>query len=115
MLDDMFDYLSTVRERPVWQPLTPEAKAGIAQGLPARGLGSEAVYRDFKNHVLPFALGNVHPRFWGWVTGSGTVMGMLADMLASGMNAHVAFGEQAATYVEAEVVGWFRNLLGFPA
>ena len=38
---------------------------------------------DYLRDVLPYQLGNTHPRYWGWVTGCGTVMGMLAEMLAS--------------------------------
>src|SRR5438094_8847801 len=40
---------------------------------------------------------------------------MLADLLASGLNSNLFGGEQAAAYVEAQVVDWFKSLLGFPA
>lgn len=39
---------------------------------------------------------------------------MLADMLASGMNAHVAGYEQAASHVERQALDWLKELLGFP-
>ena len=36
MLDDMLDYLRTVRQRPVWQPAPPEVKAHFASSIPNR-------------------------------------------------------------------------------
>src|SRR5690349_1228263 len=107
MLDDLFTFLSTIRERPVWQPPTTEARDAYREPLPLHGTSPDAIYDEYKRHILPHLIGNAHPRFWGWVTGNGTVMGMLADMLASGTNAHAAFGDQAATHVERQVIGWF--------
>ena len=64
--------------------------------------------------VLPYPTGNIHPRFWGWVMGTGTPTGMLAEMLAAGMNAHVAGYDQAAALVERSVLAWLIELMGFP-
>jgi glutamate/tyrosine decarboxylase-like PLP-dependent enzyme len=72
------------------------------------------VYESFKSAVLPYPTGNIHPAFWGWVMGTGTPVGMLADMLASGMNAHVAGYEQSAALVERQVLRWLTQVMGFP-
>ena len=85
MLDDMLDYLSTVREKTAWQPVPEAVKQHLKQPLPTEPSGAAAVYDEFLQNVLPFTNGNRHPRFWGWVQGNGTALGMLADMLASGM------------------------------
>ncbi len=114
MLDDMVDYLRDVRDRPVWQPPTPAAHALIAGPLPRDPSPAGAVYDDFRAAILPFPTGNTHPRFWGWVMGTGTPFAMLADMLASGMNAHVAGYDQAASHVERQALDWLKELLGFP-
>ena len=42
-------------------------------------------------------------------------MGIFADALAAAMNPSCAGGNHAAIYVEHQVIGWFRELLGFPA
>jgi glutamate/tyrosine decarboxylase-like PLP-dependent enzyme len=39
---------------------------------------------------------------------------MLADMLASGINMHAAFGDQSATHIERQVIRWFSDAFGFP-
>jgi aromatic-L-amino-acid/L-tryptophan decarboxylase len=115
MIDDMVDYLETVRERPAWRAIPAEAREALAEPVPRQAQGEEAVYRDFTRWVLPFPVGNIHPRFWGWVQGTGTPLGMLAEMLAAGMNPNASGFHQSSTYVELRVLDWLKELLGFPA
>jgi aromatic-L-amino-acid decarboxylase len=114
MVDDMFAHLESVRSRPVWQPMTDSAKREIRSAVPIAPMDAESVYEQFRSSISPFPTGNTHPRFWGWVMGTGTPVAMLADMLASGMNAHVAGYDQSASVVEHQVIEWLRELMGFP-
>jgi aromatic-L-amino-acid decarboxylase len=114
MVDDMFDYLAQVRERPVWRPFPDAVKTRLAEALPHAGRPAEAVYEQFLRDVLPYPPGNIHPRFWGWVIGTGTPLAMLADMLASGMNPQTAGIQDGARYVEERVIAWLAELMGFP-
>jgi aromatic-L-amino-acid decarboxylase len=114
MVDDMMSYLENIRERPSWQPLPPEVKASFTEALPLEPQGADSVYRDFKKNVLPFPMGNIHPRFWAWVSGTGSPGAMLADMLASGMNSSAHGGDHAAIYVEEQVFSWLKEALGYP-
>ena len=114
MIDDMFEYLATVRNRPVWQPVPPEIRARFQSPMPTDPSPAADVYREFKANVLPYPTGNIHPRFWGWVMGTGSPVAMLADLLASGMNAHLAGYDQSASLVEEEVLRWLSGLFGFP-
>jgi aromatic-L-amino-acid/L-tryptophan decarboxylase len=114
MLDDMFDRLTHLRERPVWQPVPESARRALQAPVPMEGEPVDAVYAQFLESVAPYSLGNDHPRFWGWVMGNGTPIGMLAEMLAAGMNPNVGGGEHAANYVEAQMIDWCKELLGFP-
>jgi glutamate/tyrosine decarboxylase-like PLP-dependent enzyme len=114
MLDDMVDFLRDVRARPTWQKPTEAARERLSTPLPDGPTQLAAIYDDFREAVLPFATGNVHPGFVGWVHGSGTPTGMLAEMLAAGMNSNVGGREHAAVYVERQVIGWCRALFGFP-
>jgi glutamate/tyrosine decarboxylase-like PLP-dependent enzyme len=63
---------------------------------------------------MPYPMGNIHPRFWGWVMGNGTAFGMLAEMLAAGLNPNMGGGNHAPNYVEAQVIDWCKEMLGFP-
>jgi glutamate/tyrosine decarboxylase-like PLP-dependent enzyme len=114
MLDDMLDYLRSVRERPVWQPLPEAVKQQLQEPPPLEPEGAERAYRDFTRLVLRHPMGNLHPRFWAWVLGSGTVTGMLAEMLAAGLNPNLGGAEHAANYVEAQVLDWCKVMLGYP-
>lgn len=114
MVTDMMQFIKDVRERPVWQPVPVETKAFLSEDLPAEGLPAEDVYQQFREFILPYAKGNIHPRFWAWVQGTGTPLGMLADMLASAMNSNVTIGEQSAVYVDRQVIDWCRQMMGMP-
>jgi aromatic-L-amino-acid/L-tryptophan decarboxylase len=114
MIDDMFEHLGSLREQPAWQPLPVEIAAALREPLPTRPTPAADVYRQFLEQILPFTNGNRHPRAWGWVRGTGTPLAMLADMLASGVNAHLAGGQQAPTVVEEQALRWMAELMGMP-
>ena len=115
MVDDMLEHLRTARERPVWRPVPAEVRARLSGPAPREPTPAADVYEEFKRDVLPYPTGNTHPRFWGWVIGTGTPLAMLADMLASGMNPQVAEFDDAPAVVENQVIGWLVELLGLPA
>jgi glutamate/tyrosine decarboxylase-like PLP-dependent enzyme len=116
MMDDMMDHLEHVRDRPIVQRMPDEAKGAFTQPPPMQGMGAEAAYRDFVELLLRNQSNfNKHPRFWGFVVGTGSPSGMLADMLASGLNVNMVGGPMASTMLEMQVTAWMKGLLGFPA
>ena len=115
MLDDMLDYQQHVRERPVWQPVPAETKAFLQQPLPQEPQPHEQVYQDFVHNVLPYPMGNIHPRFWGWVMGNGTPFSVMAELLAATMNPNMGGGEHGANYVEKQVIDWLKQMFAYPA
>ena len=50
----------------------------------------------------------------GWVHGGGTAVGMLAEMLAAGLNANLGGRDHMPIEVERQIVEWMRQLFGFP-
>jgi aromatic-L-amino-acid/L-tryptophan decarboxylase len=115
MVDDMLEMQRTVRDRMPWQPVPPATKARLDEPVPFAGTALDEVYAQFTRDILPFPTGNAHPRFWGWVMGNGTPTGMLAEMLAAGMNPHLAGYDQSAAIIERKVIGWLAELMGYPA
>ncbi|MPY75502.1 MAG: cytochrome D ubiquinol oxidase subunit I [Alphaproteobacteria bacterium] len=113
-LDHALDYLAKVRERPVWQPVPAGVKRELAMPPPLRGRGIDAATADACRLILPYATGNTHPGFCGWVHGGGTTGGIMAEMLAAAMNANLGGREHAPVYVERQVVSWFKEIFGFP-
>lgn len=114
MLDDMFDYIEYLRERPVWQPIPAEVRQVFLQPLHTQPGDLGMVHATFMRDVLPYAIGNAHPGFMGWVHGGGTPVGMLAEMLAAGLNANLGGRDQIPVEVERQLVRWARDLFGFP-
>jgi aromatic-L-amino-acid/L-tryptophan decarboxylase len=73
------------------------------------------VYAEYLRHVRPHQIGSTHPRFWGWVAGTGTVMGAYAEFLAATTDAvSGAFSRLSNNYVELQVLDWCKSLLGYP-
>src|SRR5580658_8974482 len=89
MLDDMLDYTEHIRERPVWQPIPRQVREAFQKPLPEEPASLASIHAAFLCDILPFAVGNAHPGFMGWVQGGGTPVGMLAEMLAAGLNANL--------------------------
>ncbi|HUE99520.1 MAG TPA: pyridoxal-dependent decarboxylase [Anaerolineales bacterium] len=114
MVDDAMAYLETVRERPVWQPVPEDVAAHFDEQAPHEPAGAEAAYQEFLENIFPYPMGNIHPRFWAWYMGNGTVTGALADFLASVMNSNLGGGNHVANMVETQVVNWLKEMLGFP-
>lgn len=115
MLDDALTYLETVADRPVWQEMPPEVVERLQTRAPRAPSSPESVYAEFCETILPYPMGNIHPRFWAWYMGNGTVMGMLAEMLAATMNPNLGGGNHVANLVEGQVIDWMKELLGMPA
>jgi aromatic-L-amino-acid decarboxylase len=116
MLDDLLDYLQGIHRRPAWQPIPPEAKAQFTTPVPWDAQDPAAVYQEFKQFIMPYPLGNIHPRFWGWLFGTGTVMGTYAEMLGAALNTNGGdLDNHSAIHVETQVVNWLKEIMGFPA
>ena len=116
MLDVSFDFLEKARDRPVWQPLPTEVRARLLrEPLPIHGKPIEEVCEDVIHDVMPYSGGNIHPRFWGWVHGSGTVGGVIAEMMTATMNSNVGLCSHSGVLIERQVIEWMRQLFKFPA
>ena len=115
MLDDMFDYVANIRDRPVWSPIPDDVRAQFRAELPRQASDLGDVYREFTDFISPYATGNVHPGFMGWVHGGGTAVGMLAEMLAAGLNANLGGRDHIPIEVERQIVEWTRAMFGFPS
>lgn len=113
LLDACLDHLQAARERP-WRPLDSATRDALNPPLPEVGIGETRLARELATLVLPFGTGNTHPRFFGWVHGTGLAVGLLAEMTAATMNSNCGGRDHGAIYVERTVVEWARQIFGFP-
>ncbi|MEL7311355.1 MAG: pyridoxal-dependent decarboxylase [Pseudomonadota bacterium] len=114
LLDVLFDRIQTLGERPIWQPLPADVRDALSESLPRNGAPLGVVCDALREQVIPYPTGNAGPRFYGWVMGNGTVDGLIADMVAAGMNAHLAGYDQSASVIEAQTIRWCCELMGYP-
>jgi aromatic-L-amino-acid/L-tryptophan decarboxylase len=113
MIDDMMDHLEQISNQPSWRQIPLEVKQFLNNPVPQNPEDINDVYQEFKQYILPYNKGNIHPRFFAWVQGTGTPFGVLAEMLAATMNPNVAIGEHAAMYVELQVIEWCKQMMNY--
>lgn len=98
LLDAAIDRMATYREGAVWNPFPAELKAAYQAPLPAEGWGAEATQAHL-SALLPYGVGNTHPRFFGWVHGSGTPSNLMADITAAALNANLGGRDRSRRHV----------------
>jgi len=114
MVDESLDYLRDVGTRPAWIPTPPGVRSEIRdEALPRTGVGDTKAYDDFLRLVRPYPNNNIHPRFWGWVMGTGSPQAAMADFLSSVVNPQLAGLDHAPAYVEQQVIRWYAELMGY--
>jgi aromatic-L-amino-acid decarboxylase len=114
MLDDAINDIATLDGQPVWRPIPQAIRSSWSETLPHGASPAAAVYDEYRRLIAPYASGNRHGGFFGWVQGGGTALGMLADMLASGLNPNMGGRDHAAILCERQVISWTAEMLGLP-
>jgi glutamate/tyrosine decarboxylase-like PLP-dependent enzyme len=115
LLDDMITHIETIRQRPVWQEPARETRERFTRPLPNEPRDLSEVLDDVRTHIMPFATGNLHPLFMGWVHGAGTPIGMVAEIVAGGLNMNCGGRDHAGLAVEDQIVRWMSEALGYPS
>ena len=86
----------------------------LAHPLPATGSDPATLLEFVAQHILPYPLGNINPRFFAWINSPAAPISILGELLAAGMNTSAAGGDQASTYLEHAVLNWLKEIMGFP-
>ncbi|TVP97479.1 MAG: aspartate aminotransferase family protein [Planctomycetaceae bacterium] len=114
LLDSCLEHLQNIRDRP-WREFPEGAMRATALEESGQAIGLEATADKMVREILPYGSGNTHPAFFGWVQGTGTVAGLLAEMVAATMNSNCGGRNHGAVYIEREVIAWCRDRFGLPA
>jgi aromatic-L-amino-acid decarboxylase len=113
-LDSMIDDLATLRERPVWVEAPELVKSRLDMPLPRESMGLAAALTEFDEIIKPYVVGNRHPTFFGWAHGAGTPVGMVAEMLAAGLNANCGGRDHVGVELERRIAAWMAEAFAFP-
>ncbi len=114
IVEDAIAYLQGVRNRPVWREMPPEVKAFFEAPMPQTGAPLSQVYREVAQNVMPYPMGNIHPRFWSWYMGSSNFAGALGDFVSAIQGSNLGGGNHAAALMDGQVVNWCKAMVGFP-
>ncbi len=113
-LDMMVDDLASIRRRPVWVETPDEIRSRLDTPAPREKIGLAAALAEFSDCIRPYVVGNRHPAFFGWAHGAGTPAGMVAEMLAAGLNANCGGRNHVGIELERRVAAWMAEAFSFP-
>src|SRR5204863_6191840 len=119
LVDQIADFLDSIRSHPVTRVESPEeVRTALAanRALPEEGQDPGVLLRDAAALLFEHSLFNGHPRFFGYITSSAAPIGMLAELLAAAVNPNVGAWKLSpmATEIEAQVVRWLAQFIGYP-
>jgi aromatic-L-amino-acid/L-tryptophan decarboxylase len=118
MLDLWCELLERMDDLPVSRPLD---EAGVARAaalpVPEQPLSVPELADLLRPLVLEHSTLCGHPGFMAYISGSGTVPGAAADLLAAGFNPNVGGWtlSPAATELELHLMRWLADRFGLPA
>ncbi len=112
------DYTRTLDTLRVCSEATPTQLAALFdEPLPREGLSAEEIFEKFARDVVPHAMNIPSPRYYGLFNPTPQPIGVWADALASTINQNGAAwrNSPAASIVEARVLRWLCELVGYGA
>ena len=117
MLGLWCELLERMRSMPV-SPIAPagEVAARMALPIPEEPLPVSEIASLLRPMVLEHSAQCGHPGFLAYISGSGTVPGAAADLLAAGLNPNVGGWSlsPAASELELHLMRWMAGVFGLP-
>ncbi|MEE9592388.1 MAG: aminotransferase class V-fold PLP-dependent enzyme, partial [Thermoplasmata archaeon] len=117
VIDRIADYYRDIRRVRVFPPRTStQVASDFDEPLPHEGQDPNAILEAWEERVLPNATHLGSPRYFGFVNGSGTMMGTLAEALAAAVNMNVGAWKPAPaiTEIERRSIAWLAEMIGYP-
>jgi aromatic-L-amino-acid/L-tryptophan decarboxylase len=117
IVDWLADYFSSDNQYPVLSRARPgEIRQGLPTTAPDAGEDMGAILNDFEQIILPGITHWNHPSFFAYFAITGSAPGVLAEILAAGLNVNAMMWRTspAASELEETVLDWLRTLLGLP-
>lgn len=116
VVDEIARFFEELDDLPVFPGKTPaEVERLFEEELPEEGQDPDAILDEWAGKVLPAASHNTSPRYFGFVMGSGTLMGVLAEALAASVNMNTGGWKPApsGTEIERRTIRWLAEMIGY--
>jgi glutamate/tyrosine decarboxylase-like PLP-dependent enzyme len=119
LVDRIAEFLDTVPDRPVAPDKSPHELRALIGGdniaVPDHGADPAGIVAGATRLLVANSTFNGHPRFFGYITASGSPIGALADLLGASVNPNVGAAALSpiATEIEKQTVRWIAELIGY--
>jgi aromatic-L-amino-acid decarboxylase len=116
-VDVWVEYLTALPDLPIHRGFTSEEVGeALAWDVPDQPDDPDRLLADTRELLLDWSMYTGNGGFFGYVSGSGTVPGAVADLLASGLNNNAGGWRLGPGIVELEqrLLRWFSSRLGLP-
>ncbi len=101
---------------PAFPAVRPADVAALFSGhAPERPGSLDTILADWSDTILPNAANLGHPRWFGFVNGTGTQVSVLAEALAAALDPNLGGfrASPSATEVERQTIRWCAELIGY--
>ncbi len=118
VLDIWTEYLEQLRSMPIRRrtATAQEVRDRVTRSVPDDPLSEAELLAHLRELVFEHATVTGHPGFLAYISGSGTIPGAAADLVAAAINQNVGGWRlaPAATEIELHLIRWFAERLGLP-
>ncbi len=116
VVDLLAEYLERIEERSVFPNVEPATLNRLFdEPLPETGMASDAVLEELEQKLLPYCTHVGHPGYFGLITPSPNLMGILGDFICAALNQNIgaySIGPSAVA-MERRTVRWLTDLVGY--
>ncbi|HMG73380.1 MAG TPA: pyridoxal-dependent decarboxylase [Pyrinomonadaceae bacterium] len=110
------EHAARLESAPVTSTATPaDLKRLFDEPLPAVGIPAEEILEQFARDVAPHAMQIPSPHYFGQFNPTPLAIGVWADALCSSLNQNAGAWRNGPTsaLIEAQVIGWLCELIGY--
>ena len=109
LLDECIAHMKDANIKP-WKKKPNTLRKDMELSDIEKGQTASHVFNRITEEIMPYATGNTHPRFWGWVHGTGVPVAVGAEMVAAAINCNCGGRDHIGAEVERAVIEWLVKL-----
>ena len=116
VIDLLAQYYAEMESAPAFPGCKPTDVAALFDAPPPeRPESIDAILADWRDKIIPNSSRQGSPRWFGFVNGSGSQIGALADAMASTVNPNCGGwrASPAASEIERRTIRWLAELIGY--